>query len=274
MKPAPSNVKQEKSLNAVVEKYFSSEFDSAEFDWLKRNPAEEIRGAIGGASFTARIAIPNYGGRIAHHYRAIAPKGLAVACATAGIPFGLTQFGLVLRFAEPTELPIHDADMTLNDQVRALVDSFGPVIFRNAYLDGGVRQRCHRNIFPHLRFHLDRGPAMSNQYSCFTRDPFDAEQRRPRATSTLFIANIVAWLEMVRAGACDPAVERGVRASYDLFGGADMAPLLGNTVLDQPWNEPDGTGEIAVIDNRTVQHASYHKDGRTGGYPIGARYLA
>jgi len=78
---------------------------------------------------------------------------------------------------------------------------------------------------------------------------------------------------MVRAGACDPVAERGMRASYHQFGGTDMACLPGNTVRDQPWNEPDGTGEIAVIDNRTVQHASYHKDGRTDGYRIGARYL-
>lgn len=260
-------------MNAVAEKYFSSEFDSAEFDPLKRTPTGEIRGAIGGSPFTARIAIPNYGERIAHHYRSIAPRGLAAACAAAEIPFNLAQFGLVLCFAEPTELPIHDTDMALNGSVRALVDCFGPVIFRNAYLDGSVRQRFHRNIFPHLRFHVDRGPAMPNQYSCFTRDPFDAEQRAPRATSTLFIANIVAWLEMVRAGACDPGTERGVRASYELFNGVDMAPLFGSTVLEQPWCEPDGTGEVAVIDNRTVQHASYHKDGRTGGYRIGARYL-
>ncbi|MEE8332840.1 MAG: hypothetical protein V3R85_03245 [Alphaproteobacteria bacterium] len=260
-------------MNAVAEKYFSSEFDIAEFEPLKRDPTAEIRGAIASASFTARIAIPNYDQRIEHHYRAIAPRGLAKACADADIPFGLARFGLVLHFAEPAELPIHVDDMALNCSVRALVDSFGPVIFRNAYIDGGVRERFHRNIFPHLRFHVDRGPGMPNQYSCFTRDPFDAEQRGPRATSTLFIANIVAWLEMVRAGACDPGAERGVRASYDLFHDADMAALFGDIVLDQPWNAPDGIGEIAVIDNRTVQHASYHKDGRTPGYRIGARYL-
>jgi alpha-ketoglutarate-dependent taurine dioxygenase len=52
-----------------------------------------------------------------------------------------------------------------------------------------------------------------------------------------------------------------------------MAPLLGEIIFEQPWNEPAGVGEIALIDNRTVLHATYHKDGSTRGYPIGARYL-
>ena len=59
----------------------------------------------------------------------------------------------------------------------------------------------------------------------------------------------------------------------DLFEGADIAAIFGNLVLDQPWTEPEGTGEIAVIDNRTVLHAVYHRDIKTTGYPIGARYL-
>ena len=64
-----------------------------------------------------------------------------------------------------------------------------------------------------------------------------------------------------------------VRANYDLFSGITAADLFGRIILEQPWDAPDGTGEIAVIDNRTVLHATYHKDGETRGYPIGARYL-
>ena len=269
----PSNVKQEKSLSAVAERYFSPEFDLAEFASLDRNPTEEIRSTLRGTPFTARIAIPHYGDRIARHYRDVAPRGLAAASADAGVPFDLARFGLILRFAQATELPIHGDDMVLDGSVRALVDRFGPVIFRNALMESSVRERFHRNIFPHLRFHVDRGPAMPNQYSCFTRDPRDKEQRKPRATSTLFIANIVARLEMARTNGGIAADERGMRPSYDLFANTAMAPLFGETVLEQPWDEPEGTGEIAVIDNRTVLHASYHKDGRTGGYRIGARYL-
>lgn len=260
-------------MQATAETAVPALFDPAAFDALARSPTREVAGAVAGVPFAARVAIPHYGERIAHHYRDIAPGGLAAVSAQAGIPFGLRQFGLVLRFARPVELALHDAAMRLDPSVRALVAAFGPVIFRNACLDGAVRQRFHRNIFPHLRFHVDRGPAMPNQHSCFTRDPDDAEQRAPRATSTLFIANIVAWLESVRAGASDPDTERGVRPSYDLFARADMSALIGEIVLEQPWDEPDGTGEVAVIDNRAALHASYHKDGRTRGYPIGARYL-
>ncbi len=60
--------------------------------------------------------------------------------------------------------------------------------------------------------------------------------------------------------------------SYNLYPDA-ARDLFGDVILEQPWDAPEGTGEIAVIDNRTVLHASYHKDGRTKGYAIGARYL-
>lgn len=260
-------------MDAIAETERPPLFEIAAFDALIRNPEAEVEGAVAGMPFSARIAIPHYDERIAYHYRDVARGGLAAVCATAKIPFDLPRFGLLLRFARPAELALHDDDMRLDASMRALVARFGPVILRNACLDGAVRPRFHRNIFPHLRFHVDRGPAMPNQYSCFTRDPHDAEQRPPRATSTLFVANIVAWLESVRTGACDPATERGVQASYDLFTGADMSALFDQIVLEQQWSEPDGTGEVAIIDNRSVLHASYHKDGRTPGYRIGARYL-
>ena len=46
-----------------------------------------------------------------------------------------------------------------------------------------------------------------------------------------------------------------------------------NIVLEQAWDAPRGTGEIVVIDNRTVQHAAYYRTPAGPGYPIGARYL-
>ncbi len=260
-------------MPATAEKWPLAELDAAALRALSRAPEGEVRGTLGGIPYSARIAIPNYGERIARHYRDIAPDGLSAACASAEIPFDLPRFGLVVSFADAAELAIHDDAMVLDGAVRDLVGRFGPVIFRNARIVNAVRERCHRNIFPHLRFHVDRGAAMPNQFSCFTRDPLDPEQRPPRASSTLFMANIVAWLETVRTLACKPGDERGVRPSYDLFDGLDMAPMLGETVLEQPWSEPDGTGEIAVIDNRTLLHATYHKDGTTKGYRIGARYL-
>lgn len=248
-------------------------FDGIAFDRLLGDPNRTIRGVLDGNPFTATIAIPHYDERIARHYCDIAPDGLKRACRQADIPFELRHFGLVVSFAVATEIAIHDTEMALDESVRRLVGSFGPVVFRNAHIESSVRERFHRNIFPHLKFHVDRNSAMPNQFSCFTRDPFDAEQRRPRASSTVFVANIVAWLEMVRSGRCAANAERGVRASYELFNGQDMAPLLENVVFEQPWSEPDGIGEIAIIDNRTVLHATYHKDGMTSGYRIGARYL-
>ena len=111
---------------------------------------------------------------------------------------------------------------------------------------------------------------MPNQYSCFTRDPANPEQRPPRASSTLFVAKIVAWLEEARR---TDGASTGFKSSYDLFQDSLTSVLFGELILEQPWAAPDGTGEICIIDNRTVLHATYHKDGTNPGYPIGARYL-
>ncbi len=248
-------------------------FEFSEFERLFRDPDGEIKGRVGDVPFRARIAIPDYGARLARYYPTVAPNGMAAASVQAEIPFDLTQFGLIITFQSQADIPVHDDGMVLDDSVRALVARFGPVIFRNACIAGNARNRFHRNIFPHLRFHIGRGPALHNQYSCFTRDPIDAEQRFPRASSTVFTANIAAWLESVRSGQADPESERGVRPSYDLFTDADMTPVLGEIVLEQKWDAHAGTGEIVVADNRTVLHATYHKDGKTKGYKIGARYL-
>lgn len=250
-----------------------SSLSVADFEHLMNRPGDEIQGSLNGISFTATVAFPRYHQNIFEHYSAIIPDGLPAACSRAEIPFGLPKFGLVVNFQSAAEIYIHGEDMVLADGIKDLVAQFGPVILRNAVVTENARDRFHRNIFPHLRFHVDRGPSAPNQYSCFTRDPDDPEQRIPRASSTAFIANIVGWLELVRSGRCDPDNELGVRPSYDLWEGRDMSSLLGNVILEQPWSEPAGVGEIAVVDNRTTLHATYHKDGRTKGYRIGARYL-
>jgi hypothetical protein len=260
-------------LATAADQYLTNQFDDATLATLFADPEGEVQGLFDGIPYTARIAIPHYGERISSFYKGILPNGLRAACIGARIPFDLPHFGLVVTFADAAEIALHDADLQLNEKVRALVGRYGPVIFRNAHIERDVRKMFHRNIFPHLRFHVDRGPSMPNQFSCFTRDPFDAEQRHPRTSSTLFIANIVSWLELVRSGGCKPGEETGVRPSTNLFERTAMAPLFGEIILEQPWSEPEGTGEIAVIDNRTMLHATYHKDGMTGGYRIGARYL-
>lgn len=260
-------------MPALNEKPGPAIFDVAKFGSLLLQPKADLQGVFKGIPFTARIAIPNYGAGVARHYAAVAPEGLAAATTLAGIPFDLPQFGLIIDFEQMAQVDVHTMDMVFDDSIRTLVSRFGVVVLRNACIAGAARRMFHRNTFSHLQFHIDRGPNAANQYSCFTRDPDDPVQRQPRASSTLFIANIVAWLESVHVGNCDPRVERGTRANYSLYGEANAADLFSEIILEQPWDAPEGIGEIAVIDNRTVLHAAYHKDGKTRGYPIGARYL-
>jgi hypothetical protein len=248
-------------------------FDTRAFASLSAQPARDLRGGFQGIGYGARIAVRDYDRIITRHYRAIAPDGLAAACSLADIHFDTPQFGLVIAFDDPAEVAVHDGDLVLDQSIRALVAQFGAVFLRNATIAGAARERFHRNIFPHLKFHVDRGPTSSNQHSCFTRDPDDPAQREPRRSSTLFIANIVAWLEEVRTSRADPGLERGTRASYDLFQNGQAAKLFGKIILEQAWNAPAGTGEIAIIDNRTVLHATYDKHKKRRGYPIGTRYL-
>ncbi len=248
-------------------------FDVNRFTPLTKQPGGGGRGGLGGVGYEAGVAIANYDQVIAQHYGAAAPDGLAAVCSLADIHFDTPQFGLIIGFEQPALLAVHDRDMVLDHSIRALVAQFGAVILRNAAIAGAGREKCHRDIFPHLKFHVDRGPTSANQYSCFTRDPDDLVQRHPRLSSTIFVANIVAWLEMVRTGRANANTERGIRASYDLFQEGRAAKLFGKVILEQPWDAPEGIGEISVIDNRTVLHATYDKQTRQRGYPIGARYL-
>lgn len=64
-------------------------------------------------------------------------------------------------------------------------------------------------------------------------------QCHPRLSSTIIVANIVAWLEMVRTGRANANTDRGIRASYDLFQEGRAAKLLGKVILEQPWDAPE-----------------------------------
>jgi hypothetical protein len=235
-------------------------------DGLAGDPAAAVEGSLAGTKFRLSIALAAYRDGVATHY-----AGLCRPAANGPETIPFSQFGLICEFEHAIEIEMHDRDKVLDDHVRALVERFGPVIVTNAYLDAESRKEGHRNIFPHLRFHSDRGPGHPNQYSLFTRDPFDAEQARPRESSTLFIANAVALLQTLK----EHGPEQAGNGSYDIFGRQRMDEVIGSVVLEQPWNRPHGTGEICVIDNRTVLRASYHRDRNRNrrGYPIGARYL-
>ncbi len=124
-----------------------------------------------------------------------------------------------------------------------------------------------------IGFHIDRSPNQPTPYSMFTRDPFDSEQAEPRTALTLFVANIVAYLQLLKEKQCDSGTEKGVRTLYNIYSQTHMLDVLNQIVLEQAWSAPHGTGEICILDNRTVQHASYYRDAARQGYRIGVRYV-
>lgn len=249
------------------------DFPASVCDTLLRRPDETVRAAIWHGACTARVAIPHYAANVAAHYADRIQGGLDRTCANAGIDPCFRHLGLMLEFDSPTEIVLFDGEQVLDDAVRDLVARFGPLILRNAAIAGAPAAEFQRNIFPDLRFHVDRGANQPNQYSCYARIATDPVQREPRSSSTVFAANIVAYLQGVREGSINPAAERGMQASYDLFSRESPAPLMGKIILEQRWDAPRGTGEVVVIDNRTVLHSSYYRDPHNRGYPISTRYL-
>lgn len=258
----------------VVRKGFCVIPDSM-IEALKRAPENPQRGTGQGCGFTAHIIIPHYRKRIQHHYADLLPGGLEALCERFEIPFGLDHFGLTLDFDRETELRLFDDDEVLVSDLRKAIDAFGPVVMRNAHLGNAVRKDCQHNIFPNLRFHFDRGANQPTQISMYTRDCADPVQCEPRTSSTVFVANIVAHLQHLREANGDADLDRkGIRASYELFQDGAVKHVIGDIVLEQPWTAPTAAGEICVIDNRTVLHASYYRNSKKPGYPIGTRYLA
>ena len=228
---------------------------------LARDPTAPVTGALGAARYSARVAIPGYGARLARHYGVDLPA--------LGVPFDFPHFGVIIDFDAPAELAVYGDDRVLDEGLRGVIARYGPVVLRNAYLSGPKRAQGQRNIFPKLRFHVDRGATQPDRYSLFCRDPFDPVQRGPRGSSTLILANAAAYLQALKEG----AGAHQLKGQYNLFAEQDLAPLLGSIILDQPWNAPEGTGEITILDNVTVLHASYYPRDEDKGYPIGVRYL-
>ena len=218
-----------------------------------------MRGGDSNSRFTAEIIIPGYSSNIATHYHVDG----------GGFPAGadFQNFGLLVAFDQPTEILVYDDEFRLQDGLKELIEIFGPVILRNAYLSAAKRQEGQRNIFESLAFHLDRGHHMDNRYSLFVRDPFDPVQRVPRESSTLILSYNATQLQAVKEGeTIGPTKPR-----YDIFQNENMEQLVDRILLCQRWSAPEGTGELCILDNRTVYHASYYE--RDKGYPIGVRYL-
>ena len=161
-----------------------------------------------------------------------------------------------MEFDTAQEIEGYDQNHALSDNVKELLRQFGPLIIRNAYMSSKCRAEGQRNIFPDLRFHIDRGSTQENQYSLFCRDPFDPEQMAPRKSSTLIVANIVAFLQAHQEGQNQTNPHQTL---YTIFNNEDLDALFGKIIAHQPWAVPKGTGEICILDNRTVLHSSYYR---------------
>jgi hypothetical protein len=224
------------------------------------------RGVQDGTPFEAEILIPDHPARIRAHYADLVTGSLDAMSRDAGLAPPQRNFGMRVTFAQPTEIQVYDKGMMLDETLRRVIGEFGAVILCNAYMPGVHRAEGQRNIFPDLSFHIDRGSNQEEQYSLFCRDPFDVEQKNPRGSSTLIAANMVCYLQKMREAG---GVGSPLGAQCHIFRDTDLG--LGDIMIEQAWDAPEGTGEVCIIDNRTVLHASYYKPSR--GYPIGVRYL-
>ena len=166
----------------------------AEINKLLANPNKPMLGRTANDVFTAEI-IDHYG-----------TKG-------DGQDREFAQFGLKISFNKATELEVYDKDFTLDTNIKKLIETFGLIIFENAYFSEKQRKDGQKNIFPSLAFHVDRGAKFENQYSIFVRDPFDEEQKHPRNSGTLILSNQVAKLQGQNEGI--GTMDMGSR--YDLF---------------------------------------------------------
>ena len=221
--------------------------------------------------FTLEGGIHQYPDQIKRHY----PAELIKQSERQSIPhaYQFSTFGAFMSFESPTDVMLYDDELKALPLFRQLVSNFGVLHIHNAYLPDRHRAELHKNIFPHLNFHSDRSDQQENKYTTFIRDPFDPDQYEPRPSSTIFIDNVVGYLQGAIEGIV-PTNERKRRSHYEIFrNDYGVKNLFGKVILEIPWNAPPGTGEICLIDNRTVLHSNFRKNMAEKGYPIGARYL-
>jgi len=211
--------------------------------------------------FRARIEIPSISQEVEQRFSHLPETAEIVT----GMPFN--HFGLVVDFENEAELNLYDASLHLHPHVKKIISEFGVCIFRNARMLNPLDTGLQKNIFPDLVFHVDRGHLFDNQYSLFYRDPADPAHRLPRKSTTLIMANAAAQLQAMEEGVWTSAASTNCK----LFSGTSPEAAIGKYVMEQRWNAPAGTGEVCVFDNRTVLHASYHRE--PGGYHIAVQYL-
>jgi len=249
------------------------DFDLDVIRILLKNPTGCYQGAIGDCKYRMHIVSPHYVELICNHYNKVLSHELDFYHEQLKIPIVFPHFGLCMEFTEATELHLHKKDMLLPEPVKLLIKHFGVVIMQNVYLDTNVRDMGHRNRFPQLNFHVDRIPSQGSFYSVYTRNPFDDEQKYPRTSSTLFIPTLVAYLQSLKEGKEGLLNDKGLISNAVLFDSDSIKPLLNNIVVQHSWDQPTGTGEISIINNCNILHASYYPNILNMGYRIGVRYL-
>lgn len=251
------------------------ELKASDLEKLESNPDSPIELKIQDYSASAQIVIPNYLQHLKEFYNQPYISDINKTVRNSGIPFNFDKhFGLEINFTQATELQFHDADFAFLGDCKKLIQMYGVVILRNVRVDQASRDVGHRNRFPHLIFHRDRNEYQPTPYSLYTRDPTDPEQRLPRISSTLFTANIVAYLQCMRENDYEQISGKELNSHYDIFKHEDLSKAIGKVLVEHKWDEPEGTGEIAMLDNRTALHASYLRHHPKPGYRIGVRYLS
>ncbi len=240
---------------------------------LLARPTVSASVRLAGIPCKLELAVPHYAREIGAHYRELIRGDVAAFARKVDVAPPFEHFGLVVRFASEVELCAYELRagvVTLDASIRELVRVFGPVSFRNAVLPKAQRDDGHKGRFQHLNFHIDRSGNQVDQYSVYTRNPADSEQRPPRTSSTLFISNLVAYLQNLKETG-----ERGpLHSNHTLFSSETLDTLLGRIIFAQLWNEPEGTGEVVVQDNRYVRHASCYANPFAKSWRLGVRFAA
>jgi hypothetical protein len=247
--------------------------DEANINRLLTNPQQPIQLLLCGVQAQLSIGIANYPDKLKQYYGNNICPDINSAVQRSGIPCNTQHFGLIIRFEQPIELQMHDQDLTLLGDSKRLIELFEVVVIHNASVDEQSKDIGHRNRFPHLKFHRDRNEHQPTPYSLYTRDPRCPEQVNPRTSSTLFISNLVAYLQCMKQRDYEQLTTEGPQSHYDIFYTTDMDEVIAQVMLEHRWDDPQGVGEISMLDNRHSLHASYWREGHQPGYRIGVRYL-
>lgn len=241
---------------------------------LELNPDATITGNLFGHSYDIKIIITNYSDLIQKFYQPQLEHNLNHYMQNLKLPPLFKHFGICVSFKEPVEIHLHNLEMEMEDSAKQLITKYGALILHNVHLDSEMRDMGHRNRFPQLNFHIDRNPHQDTHYSLYTRNPFDEEQKHPRTSMTVFIPYLVAYLQALKEGRGSIADEDGLITRSELYKPLDIPELLNSVILPHTWDQPEGVGEISIIDNANILHASYYPNEANKGYRIGVRYVS